>query len=341
MDHAIDFGPQDRQGPKEPYGRTPARAPGSVRRTTTLDGLHPGGAGQPSHLVLRARDLLTGTDGAATELDRVEVRLVVDAGRGVLEVTSDPVEARLQSLVGAHPFLGWRRAVDELLPDHREQGSLLYLVLDAVTGWFGLSSFGLGAAPRPEGAVPPVPRPGQAAGLAARVDLCAGWQAGGTLLQLMDAGLSGAEFLRPPAPDLQPADDPLAWHPIEPLPPFAARRRRRVDLLGGDPLAVDAMFRDTAVDATGVESVLHEYTVTAQVDPRTLRVVEAEAVPRALPYQECPQAAVSAAQLVDRDVRGLRREVGRELRGVTTCTHLNELYRTFADLGHLAGLLPA
>jgi hypothetical protein len=156
----------------------------------------------------------------------------------------------------------------------------------------------------------------------------------------MGAGESGADFLRPVAPDLQPPDDPLAWHPIDPLPPFAARRRRRIDLIDGDPLSIDAMFRDTAVDADGVESVLHEYTVTAAVDPLTMQVVDADAVPRSLPYQECPQAAGSAVQLITRDVRDLRRAVGREMRGISTCTHLNELYRTFADIGALAELLP-
>lgn len=340
MDETIEFGPQDRQGPKEPYGHTPARVPGSVRRTTTLDGLHPDGPGHPSHLLLRARDLRTELDGTAVELGQVEVRLVVDAATGVLSVEADPPDPRLDRLLGANPFLGWRRALDELLPDERDAGTLLYLVLDAVSAWFGLSSFGLAAAPRPEGVPAFAPRPGRSMDLSTRVDLCAGWQEGGTLLQLMGSGQSGAEFLRPRAPDLQPDDDPLAWHAIDPLPPFAARRRRRIDLIDGEPLRVDAMFRDTAVDADGVESVLHEYTVTADVDPATMQIVDAEAIPRSLPYQECPQAAVSAQQLVSRDVRSLRRAVGREMRGVTTCTHLNELYRTFADIAALAGQLP-
>jgi hypothetical protein len=257
----------------------------------------------------------------------------------VLEIVADPPDARLSGLLGANPFVGWRRTVDQLLPSEQDRSSLLYLVLDAVAGWFGLSSFGLAGAPTPEGA-PVVFRPGRRMDLSARVDLCAGWQAGGTLLALLGSGHSGAEFLRPPAPDLQPADDPLAWHEIDPLPPFAARRRRRIDLVDGDPLTIDAMFRDTAVEADGLESVMHEYTVTADVDPRTLRIVDADAVPRALPYQECPQAAGSARQLVALDPGNLRRAVGREMRGISTCTHLNELYRTFADIGALAGQLP-
>jgi len=100
------------------------------------------------------------------------------------------------------------------------------------------------------------------------------------------------------------------------------------------------MFRDTSADADGAEGVLHEYTVTAAVDPGTWRVVESDAIPRSLPYPECPQAAGSGGQLVGSDVRDLRRLVSREMRGPTTCTHLNELYRTFADVASLAAHLP-
>jgi hypothetical protein len=126
---------------------------------------------------------------------------------------------------------------------------------------------------------------------------------------------------------------------MDPLPPYASRRRRRIDVVAGVPLLVDGMFRDSSVDSEGVEGVLHEYTVTAAVDPQSLQVVESGAVPRSLPYEECPQAAVSARQLIGQDVRELRSFVGREMRGPTTCTHLNELYRTFADIHAVASQL--
>jgi hypothetical protein len=264
----------------------------------------------------------------------------VDRIRGVLEIEADPSEPRLVELLGANPFVNWRRTIDALLPDHRDQRSLLHLVLDALSAWMGLSAFGLIDAIGPDGmSMRPAPSPGRQFDLATRVDLCAGWQGGGTLLQLMGAGQSGADFVRPPAPALESADDPLAWHEVDPLPPFAARRRRRIDVISGVPLLVDGMFRDTSVDGDGEEGVLHEYTVTAAVDPVTLQVIDSEAVPRSLPYEECPQAAVSAGQLLGQDVREMRRFVGKEMRGRTTCTHLNELYRTFADIGALASQL--
>ena len=55
------------------------------------------------------------------------------------------------------------------------------------------------------------------------------------------------------------------------------------------------------------------------------------AVPRVLPYSECPFAATSVDRLVGRPADRLRDEVREYFRGVTTCTHLNSLIRAIAD----------
>lgn len=323
------------QGPKEPVAGTPRRQPGSIRRTSSLDGLHPEGPGGPTVLVLRGRDLLTGPDGRGEVLAETEVRMRLDGVRGVDSVWAEPAEVRLDGLIGAHPSRDWRKTVGGLLPDHRDDRTLLYLLLDALPGWIGLSSFGLVDAPGSKGRPPGPPEAAEQV-LSVRADLCAGWQTGGTLLQLVAEGHSGADFVRPPAPALESDDDPLAWHELEPLGPYGSRRRRRVDVIGGRPLRIDGMFRDTSANGVGAEGVLHEYTIRAAVDPATWQVTESAAVPRSLPYLECPQAAGSAGQLLGWDVRDLRRLVGREMRGPTTCTHLNELYRTLADVATLA-----
>ncbi len=326
------------QGPKEPFDNTPTRAPGSIRRTTTLEARHGGGAGGAADVVLRGRDLRTEHDGSCREVGRVEVRMRLDERQDVVDITSDPSEPRLAELIGENPYVGWRKTVNELLPDHRESCSLLYLLLDTASGWMMLSRFGLMADGSSDGAR--TRRPTATLDLSSRANVCAGWQTGGTLLELTAKGGSGAEFERPAAPRLESADDPLAWHTVDPVAPYGSRRCRRLDLIPGStpgaPLLVDAMFRDSAAGRDGVEGVLHEYTVSASVHPESLRVLEAAAVPRALPWAECPQAIASASQLVGQDVRGLRIFVGREMRGITTCTHLNELYRTFADIGVLA-----
>jgi hypothetical protein len=59
-----------------------------------------------------------------------------------------------------------------------------------------------------------------------------------------------------------------------------------------------------------------------------------------LPWTECPFAAASAARLDGHAVGELRELVGREFKGTTTCTHLNDLLRSLADLARLVALLP-
>jgi hypothetical protein len=55
-----------------------------------------------------------------------------------------------------------------------------------------------------------------------------------------------------------------------------------------------------------------------------------------LPYIECPDAAASAGRLTGMSVAELRRRVRQELTGISTCTHLNDLLRSLADIGALA-----
>jgi hypothetical protein len=100
------------------------------------------------------------------------------------------------------------------------------------------------------------------------------------------------------------------------------------------------MFRDTHVDPDGRETVLHEYSLTASLDPDSLALSGAEARPRVLPWTECPSAAASAQRLDGHRVSELRELVGREFRGTTTCTHLNDLLRSLAVLEGLTALLP-
>ena len=51
---------------------TPARRPGSARRTSSIDMVWPDGYGTPLHLVGRARDLVTTPTGGAVVVDTAE-----------------------------------------------------------------------------------------------------------------------------------------------------------------------------------------------------------------------------------------------------------------------------
>ena len=124
-----------------------------------------------------------------------------------------------------------------------------------------------------------------------KADICSGWRSDGTMMVALRSGSGMPAPVGPPDPPLVNRDDPLGWHHIDDLAPASMRRRRLIDVTWGDPLAVHAMFRDTHKGADGVETVLHEYTVEATVDPSTRQVLQCEATPRALPWPECPHAA--------------------------------------------------
>jgi hypothetical protein len=243
--------------------------------------------------------------------------------------------------VGTPLLAGFRRAAARAVPAHDDAATPLHRLLDDAPLAYLVSGHAL--------MLDEPAAPTAAAGAAASrrrhptVDLCAGWQSGGTLLSLLEENGSLPHSLGPPAPDLAVGSDPLAWHDRAAVPPRGTRRTRRLDVIprpGGRPVHVDVHFRDSYADLEGTERSLHEYTLTAEVDPSTGVVLEATAVPRALPWTECPQAAGSVERLVGLDVRDLPALVRREFTGITTCTHLNDTMRSLADAWALLALLP-
>ncbi|MGE0878550.1 MAG: DUF2889 domain-containing protein [Acidimicrobiia bacterium] len=122
------------------------------------------------------------------------------------------------------------------------------------------------------------------------------------------------------------------------------RRRRRIDVVrpvaDPDTLFVDAMFRDVFMEASGVESTVHEYQISLSVDAsRTITAVDVLA--GSLPNAECSNAAPSAHRIVGQTTAELRDFVRKELRGTSTCTHLNDLLRSLADVWWLSERLDA
>src|SRR4051812_13312344 len=91
-------------GPHHPLPATPPQAPGSARRTTTIDVVRPEGPGGPAESVeLRGRDRRLDADGQVQ--DEVELTLLLtlsrDAG-AVTDIAGGPPEclAGLDWLVG-------------------------------------------------------------------------------------------------------------------------------------------------------------------------------------------------------------------------------------------------
>ncbi len=353
-----------RHGIHEPTSGTPARVAGSVRRTTTIDMLRPEGFGGPLHLVGRGRDLRTadarpGSDGAggtaagAEVLGEAMVHAVVDftAGRELRQITSDPARPALAGLIGYSVAAGFRARLDEADPAVAAEEDLLYLLLDDLPGAALVSGHAYGAAAQDardaqdarETGTPAIP-PMRQGDYRYVTDLCAGFATGGTIMNEVEAFGRSPVVTGPVAPSLERPGDPLAWHDTPPLPPRGMRRARRVDVrLDGSAARahVDALFRDSYVLPEGVATVIHEYTVTAEVDTATSTFLSCEATPRALPFVECPAAAASATRLAGMPLAGLRPFVRRTFLGTSTCTHLNDTLRVLEDVQALLGPLRA
>ena len=171
-------------------------------------------------------------------------------------------------------------------------------------------------------------------------NICSGWRTGGTAFSLLGSGQrpigSTVE-----APDLDRPGDPLSWHRLDDLPPSSMRRRRRVDVVLGQPVTIDAMFRDSCQPPDDLEVVVHEYAITSTVDAMdgdgdgdradaTLAAIDAE--PRVLPFPECLSAADAAPRLVGARIADLRTTVLATLTGIECCTHLNDALRAMAEV---------
>lgn len=322
--------PAPRPGLAGPTVLAPARPPGSMRRTSTLD-LQPQRDGS---LVLsgRARDLLTGADRSAEVRGSALLRMRVDLERRVAEISGHPGGAALARLVGRSVSAGFRTGVYRALPDGYDDGSPLHLLLDDVPGAMVISGFTRRRAAAAAGA--PVPRPATR-----RVDVCIGWASDSDAVRRLERdGASPPPHWNPVAPELA-AVDPAGTHSQPPLPPHGMRRARRLDvwLDGPGGLAADVGFRDTFADPDGTVRVLHEYS--ARVRVRARLVTQVDVTPHVLPHLECPLGSASAQRIVGRPVAALRDFVSLDLFGPTTCTHLNDLLRGLSDLPALAASL--
>src|SRR5260221_8173639 len=103
-----------RHGTHEPTTSVPPRAPGSVRRTTSIDILRPNGVDAELVLVGRARDLLTDTDGSTHVLDTAAVEATIDYpdAQRVTAISSAPAIPGLEQLLGRSASTGFRAAIN-------------------------------------------------------------------------------------------------------------------------------------------------------------------------------------------------------------------------------------
>lgn len=323
-------------GPQHAVPATPPRAPGSVRRTTSLDIARPDGLLGRVVADVRGQDVVTGPDGAGRVVDRLGVTIEVEPRAGtVTAVHGSAGGRRLAGLVGERTRGGFGRRLADLLAGEAERRTLLYSALDDLSGALLVSGYPVLHAGL-------IPRSVEQAEERARfqADVCIGWASGGPLLEGLRRNGTTAVPAGPGAPVLD-GDDPLAWHATAPLATHTVRRRRRLDVTGpppaGSPLLVGSHFRDSCALPDG-EMVMHEYLVDADVDGAG-RIGRLSVQPRVLPWRECPGAVTSAQQLVGASVAEIPPRARAELVGPGTCTHLTSTLRCLADVEALAGQL--
>ena len=313
---------------------TPARAPGSIRRTSTIDMQWPGGLGTPLHLVGRSRDLATTATGEPVVLDQAELWVEIGDNRTIAAIECVPERPGIGTLVGAQGGSYLRSAIDEAVPGERERATPLHVLLDDVAGTSLIAGFAWSRW-HPDYAA----RMRQARGTMGlrkgRV-ICSGLRPGGWAQTAKESGHEQDHAIQP-AGDISTPDDPWGWHEWPERPAVSMRRHRRIDVVpDGDHLVVDAFFRDSCWEPDGSEIVLHEYQVAARIDAASGALVEVRATPRVLPFPECPWAAHHTSQLVGHPVRSFRTDVQETLTETECCTHLNDMLRCLAEVPTLA-----
>jgi len=303
----------------------------------------PGGFGTQLRLDGRARDLLTPAKGSPEILALDEYHIGVRTDRTLEDVTVTPSRPGIERLEGARAGAALRSVLAEVAPDDLERGTPLYLILDDIAGATLIAGFAWSRwndtwmRPNARGAVMPLPAPPRRT----MAGICAGFRPGSGALGPDGSSRSDLRHNVAPVPPLADPDDLWSWHELDPHPPVAMRRARRIDVWRyGTSIEVDAMFRDSCWQPDGVEVAVHEYSLTASVDAATGSVVAVEATPRVLPFAECPAAAPNAAWMVGATARQLRSEVLERLRSTDCCTHLNDALRSLAEVPALAATLP-
>jgi hypothetical protein len=321
-----------------PAVATPARRPGSVRRTSTIDTTWPAGWGELSHLVGRARDLLTPVDPAADPIVLAEdaVRATATRDRVIDSVAAQPPRPHLNEIVGSRGGGKLRGVLERVIPDELAAGTPLYLLLDDFAGATLVAGFAFSQWPD---LWPAEWTTTDGVRLSGRrmEGICAGFSPGASSLN-PDGTSRHTHDIRS-VTTVAAADDPDGWHDFTDTAAISHRRSRRIDIWIDDVIRIDSFFQDSFTVPTGGRIAVHEYVVTATADPQTYELLSVDADPRILPYRECPLATRNVGRMIGTPLPALRHRVLDELKTTAGCTHLNDALRALAEVPILLGAL--
>lgn len=261
-------------------------------------------------------------------IDTAELSVVQGPDQAVRSIELEPETGKTGLLVGSGPGRGFRRAINSAFAEEHERHSLGFFLVEDLPTASLISTFAWSRQPEMVDQFFDDSRrsASQVAGI------CSGYRPGGIALEMRSKGANLSQNVAV-TEALDNAGDALAWHEMEAPDGVAMCRRRRMDVwTEGDRHLVDAMFRDNTWDPDRSEAIVHEYGLTATVDAATLSLTALDATARVLPYPECPLAVAEIQRCIGLPVVTLRSTVLEQLRGIHSCTHLNDMLRALAEL---------
>lgn len=318
--------------PNGPAVAAPARRPGSVRRTSTIDSTWPDGMEANRTVIGRSRDILTPLDGSEPVVLGEDVLIATVApDRQIVAMETQPPRAGVQVLVGAQGGSNSRGRVVDAVPEEVAAGTPLYLLLDDLSGATLVGGVAFRFWESQEAQDERMQRMQKLVGARVMEGICAGFQPGSSALNAdgTNRGMGDTK----PVPPIDNDADPWAWHALTTPSEPSHRRARRIDIWLEDGCAhVEAFFQDSYTTPDGHREAVHEYVVSATADPVTGEVLSIGADPRVLPHYECPLATVAVSRMVGQPLRGFRDSVNEKLPGIDGCTHMNDTLRSLAEV---------
>ncbi|MBV7477597.1 DUF2889 domain-containing protein [Pseudomonas sp. PDM31] len=322
-----------------PLGHAPLRRPASVRRTSSIDVVWPGGYGSAGHFCGIARDIFSdGPDGAPQTLALQRFEAVVSREREITRLSTVPARPATAALIGLNAGSQLRKALTDALAEELANSTPLYLLLDDLAGaslvanwaWSRWGDDWLSQFTPTSDALALEQRRSRMTGV------CTGFAEGSSAITDIRGELHDARAVSA----LAHPDDPAGWHKLPASNGVNMRRARRIDVWREDGrLQIDAMFQDSASSPDGGRIAVHEYGLQATADACSGKILSLMAQPRVLPYQECPAAAGNVTRLIGVPLAELRQQVPVALRRELGCTHLNDALRALAEVPALAAFI--